>query len=105
MKVKVNKSFDDCNGTRNIICPFCGYEDDNTWEQDESEEEIECCNCGRSFDVEVEYTVSYTTSPINTTYKDMNWKEGTYFEDGCITQEDEDWCDKQFHCEKEGKND
>ena len=48
-------------GNDNIKCPYCGYE----YEPDdlhESTKDEECGNCGSIMEVEVEYTVTYSTS-------------------------------------------
>lgn len=51
--------------TRNLVCPYCGYEDLNSWEcTHDSGEEI-CGSCGEEFEYEREVSVSYTT-----------WKKG-----------------------------
>lgn len=50
--------------TNNIVCPYCGYENINSWEVESGEQGslglIECGNCGKEFyatrDVEVTYT-------------------------------------------------
>ena len=40
----------------NIICPFCGYEYDDydSYSYEYSEDEVECVNCGKKFDLTVE---------------------------------------------------
>ncbi len=40
--------------TQNIVCPYCGYEDYDSWEFDGENDvyqEHECCNCGNEFNV------------------------------------------------------
>lgn len=51
-------------GTDNIICPYCGYENEDSWEADESDEHYECPNCGSYFSYEREVSVSYYSSPV-----------------------------------------
>lgn len=51
-------------GTDNITCPYCGYEDEDSWEADESDDHYECPNCGSYFSYEREASVSYYSSPI-----------------------------------------
>lgn len=51
-------------GTDNITCPYCGYEDEDSWEADESDDHYECPNCGSYFSYEREVSVSYYSSPI-----------------------------------------
>lgn len=43
----------------NIICPWCGYEDPDSWEMGcDYDEDYECINCGKPFVVTrfIEYT-------------------------------------------------
>ena len=50
--------------TRNIVCPYCGYEDINSWEEKLNEEFsglIECGSCDKCFYVERHITVKYST--------------------------------------------
>ena len=47
--------------TKDIICPFCGYIFTDSWELiDESD--AECPECEKTFDLEVDVTVRYTTT-------------------------------------------
>lgn len=56
----------------NIVCPYCGYEDRDSWEVDfgpglEGETEHQCADCGQTMKAERCCTVTYTTakSPNN----------------------------------------
>lgn len=51
-------------GADNITCPYCGYEDVDSWEANESDDHYECSNCGSYFSYEREVSVSYYSSPI-----------------------------------------
>jgi len=105
MKVKISKGKYDCFDESEIVCPFCGYREVDSEELNlnENREEIECSNCGRTFTASAEVIVSYTTTPIDVTdYR--YWKVGEFHEDGNKTQEDEDWSNEQFYCEKEVRN-
>lgn len=51
-------------GTDNITCPYCGYENADSWEAEESDDHYECPNCGSYFSYEREVSVSYYSSPI-----------------------------------------
>ena len=51
--------------THNVVCPYCGYEEKDSWELDfgpglGGEEELQCSDCGEMFmayrDVEVTYS-------------------------------------------------
>lgn len=46
-----------------IICPYCDYEyeDYDACEYECSEDEIECPECGKKFDLEVRVTTEYST--------------------------------------------
>lgn len=50
--------------TNNIICPYCGYEDINSWEQGSGVENIgltECKNCEKPFYATRHITIEYST--------------------------------------------
>ena len=51
-------------GTDNIICPYCGYENEDSWEYNESDEHYECHNCGSYFSYKREVSVNYYSSPV-----------------------------------------
>lgn len=36
--------------TRNVVCPYCGYEDSGSWEL--KGEETECQSCGKKYGFE-----------------------------------------------------
>lgn len=52
------------NYTNNIICPYCGYEDMDSWECSDSEDEEICGNCGSTFSYERIVTVEYNSYPV-----------------------------------------
>lgn len=55
----------ECEGTDEVVCPYCGYEFEASWEffQDHSNTtDIECMGCDKTFECEQEVVVSYTTS-------------------------------------------
>ena len=102
MKVKVSKNELECSYNSKIVCPFCGYEDEDVERNcvDESPQEIECESCGRTFIVSGQIEITYSTAPKDV--KPLNdWKRGEFHEDGCETQEDEDFCNKIYFCEQE----
>lgn len=104
MQVKVSKDKYDCFNEPDLICPFCGYRNPDSWDYDlnESGVELECPNCGRTFIAISECVPTYTTYPISTHWLDT-WEVGDYFEDGCETEEDEQWCNEQHYCERKEK--
>ena len=50
--------------TDNITCPYCGYENADSWEADDSDEHYECPNCGSYFSYEREVNVRYYSTPV-----------------------------------------
>ena len=48
--------------TDSIVCPWCGYVDDSSWEYREDSGEVDCPECGKPFHFEREVSVSYTTT-------------------------------------------
>ena len=60
------------NNEQNIICPYCNYEDKDSWEVQESDEEYECGSCGKKFVLEVEHNITYST--IKTSCEDNKHK-------------------------------
>ena len=47
-----------------IKCPYCDYEDPNSWEFGDDNDTHECGSCGETFNVEVYVEVTYSTYPI-----------------------------------------
>lgn len=59
--------------TENAICPYCGYEDYDSWEwaqSNEEEQDVDCSSCGKEFHLHIDYDVSYTTSVIEESQND-----------------------------------
>jgi hypothetical protein len=56
----------DTDYTDKPVCPFCGYEVDDTCELDHSEngDIIECGECEREFYYEASISVSWSTRPL-----------------------------------------
>ena len=54
-------SEDDCWATSKIICPYCAT-DQSDDDRHDSAKGLECGTCGGVFDLEVEWTPSYTTT-------------------------------------------
>lgn len=50
--------------TSNIVCPYCGYENQDSWECSDDEDEEICGNCGSTFSYERIVTVEYTSYPV-----------------------------------------
>lgn len=47
-----------------VTCPYCGYEEGDSWEMTEYEEEHECSNCGSTYSYQRNVTVEYCSQPI-----------------------------------------
>lgn len=55
--------------TDNIVCPYCGHKDRDSWEVDlgpglEGTGEVDCDSCDRTFVVTRNVTVTYTTKAV-----------------------------------------
>lgn len=53
--------------TKNPVCPFCGYEDSDSWKLKELEGVCICPNCRSTFLYKKKITVTYTTEPVSKT--------------------------------------
>lgn len=42
-------------------CPYCGYEDPNSWEAGESDDDYMCSRCGKFFGFKTEVIVTYSS--------------------------------------------
>lgn len=58
------KDPEDEDYTNNIICPFCGYENLDSWEKPDGEETNECENCGSIFSYRQNVTIEYCSQPV-----------------------------------------
>jgi DNA-directed RNA polymerase subunit RPC12/RpoP len=56
----------DTSYTENIICPYCGYEDHDSWEQGDGAEDFEgeCGECGKTFSASRHITIRYSTQKV-----------------------------------------
>ncbi len=54
----------DCKGNDACVCPYCGEEDDASWELISDSGTTTCGSCGRDFNYERVIDVNYSTSPI-----------------------------------------
>lgn len=51
--------------TDKIKCPYCGDENEDSWEYDDCcGSKIDCGECGEEFRLTVHYQVSYTTNKV-----------------------------------------
>lgn len=63
-KVDLNLQPEDKSYERNLICPYCGYEDEDSWELSDDDEEHTCGRCGAVISYQREITVEYNSSPV-----------------------------------------
>lgn len=59
----------DCEDQSLIVCPHCGYRDDDSWEIGHSvsagdTDKTQCGQCGKPFNVEYHVTVTYSTRKL-----------------------------------------
>ena len=55
----------DTNCTDEITCPYCGHVFSDSWEyNDQNSTEQECHSCGKTFFLEVDFKVTYTTDKM-----------------------------------------
>lgn len=50
--------------TDQITCPYCGYENSDSWEADDDEYEYECPCCMSTFSYQRNVTVEYCSQPV-----------------------------------------
>lgn len=50
--------------TSEIVCPYCGYEHEDSWEYTEDYDKIPCEDCGKEFKYSREVEVTYSSSRI-----------------------------------------
>ena len=73
-KVQIALEPEDRDYESNMACPYCGYEDDVSWELGDSDEEHECGRCGAVMSFERVVTVEYSSSPVKPPIiKDASW--------------------------------
>lgn len=63
----------------NIKCPYCGFEDYDSWEFDQDKGTTECGDCGEEFNVTRDIEVTYSTSRIACEDGEHNYKFERFF--------------------------
>ena len=53
----------DCEYTREIVCPYCGYEHQDSWEADDQDTRL-CGSCEREFKFTRDVDVTYISEKI-----------------------------------------
>lgn len=82
MKAKVKTNYLKCWDTEEVVCPFCGYVHQDSWEFDfdcNNLKDVVCDNCSSKFEVYKEIAITYTSCPKDST---GYWEEGDAFENG-----------------------
>lgn len=51
--------------TEEIVCPYCGYEHQDSWEMEDDDGDIDCDECGKTFYFTRNVEVTYSTSRID----------------------------------------
>lgn len=56
-----------------IVCPWCGYQDPDSWEfNSEYDDEYECVNCGKIFEVSQDVEIFYNSKKRKCDYEDQD---------------------------------
>ena len=63
-----------------IKCPYCDWEDSDSWEFDEDEGTATCGSCEKEFNVTREVEVTYSTSRIECEEGKHNYQLESHFE-------------------------
>ena len=63
----------------NIVCPYCGWENKDSWEFDEDDAVVTCGECEKEFNVSKDISVTYSTSRIKCENGEHNYKLDHYF--------------------------
>ncbi len=56
--------------TDELVCPWCGYKDPDSWELADEDGEYECPNCGHVFEYVSEISHTYTSRKRKQDYPD-----------------------------------
>lgn len=68
---KVNYNRIKCSNEHKAICPYCEYENkvdaEDYGDQDENQLDY-CCNCEKQFIRQINYTVTFSTEPVENYY-------------------------------------
>lgn len=63
-KIDIDFEPKDKDYENNLICPYCGYENTDSWELPDDDEEYECGRCGAIISYERVITVEYNSAPV-----------------------------------------
>lgn len=65
----------DCWHTDELVCPYCGDEQSDSWEHTREDGETDCGSCSRPFRYSRHVSVSYTTRPIMGPHRLSEWQQ------------------------------
>lgn len=68
------------NNEKNITCPYCDWEDRDSWEFDEDDGIVTCGNCEKEFNVSRMVEVFYSSSKISCADGSHSYELDHYFE-------------------------
>ena len=63
MSEKINHT-----NTKNIVCPYCGEEIEDSWELDGDSSDVDCAECGKEFFYERNIDINYTSLKMEETW-------------------------------------
>ncbi|TCO69529.1 hypothetical protein [Marinisporobacter balticus] len=63
-EIEIDFEPEDKDYENNLICPYCGYEDKDSWELSDDDEKHRCGRCGAIVSYERVVTVEYNASPV-----------------------------------------
>jgi len=61
-KIEINLEPEDKDYTENLTCPYCGYEDRDSWELSDDDDEHQCGRCCATISFQRQVTVEYNSS-------------------------------------------
>lgn len=92
---EANKECWDCKGsgieskfTNNLVCPYCGHEEEDSWERADENSECQCEQCEKYFIYETDHTRTFTSSQADCLNDgEHKWREwvdyGPFFNRAC----------------------
>jgi ribosomal protein S27AE len=76
-KIEINFDPEDESYTNNLTCPYCGFEDADSWELSDGEDEHECGRCGATMSFERIVSVEYSSSAVRPPeIVEAKWRKG-----------------------------
>lgn len=63
-EIKIDMDAEETNYKRNLVCPVCGWENNDSWELDDSDDAYECGCCGAVLEYTREVKVTYNAKVV-----------------------------------------